>query len=137
MTTHEVLVAAKSYLLNYGWRQNSYGEHGSPRCMLGAVGSVFGIQTGDSDEFDSDQRQDWMAVPYAALRDQTNACVPNWNDEDGRTLGEVIAAFDRAILATAPPLDDTPIFQALETLPAEDYIECLSVLALIPAGALA
>lgn len=126
MTTHMVLVRAKEYLLNHGWQQGNYGGDGGPRCMLGAVRSV---DDSEGDNHPAVQILEGYVCPDGDL-------LNRWNDAEGRTFGEVIAVFDRAILATAPPKPDESPFTALEDLPPEQYIDCLSTLALIPAEAL-
>lgn len=91
MTEHDVLVAAKSYLLNHGWMQGDYGEDGGPRCALGALKSARDVLFGD----------DHPATKRLAAI-VGDWCVCDWNDADDRTFDDVIAAFDEAILATAP-----------------------------------
>lgn len=131
MTTHMVLVRAKEYLLNHGWHQGDFGPDWQcgPRCVAGAIKESGGQTRGEP----------WNKMTFAAfraVRDVVGESPADWNDAPDRTLDEVIAALDAAILATAPPREDSPIFTALEDLPAEQYIEALSVLALIPAEAI-
>lgn len=135
MTTHEVLTRAKAYLLNHGWRHGAAGRHGGPRCAVGAICSVGGFPTLYHDGTHWGQEPALLAAAKA-IGAQVGSQLPGWNDEEGRTFDEVIAAFDRAIIATAPPLDDKPIFEALENLPAETQVDVLSELALMPAEAL-
>lgn len=134
MTTHQVLVAAKAYLLNHGWKQHDYGEDGGPRCMAGAVASVRGVDIFDYTRHPAPVYEVLDAISFG--KGGLGVGVPFWNDDEGRTFDEVIAAFDRAIIATAPPVDDKPIFEALENLPAGTQVDVLSELALMPSEAL-
>lgn len=93
MTTHDVLRKARAYLLEHGWQQGDYGIQGGRRCALGAIKSAR-----DPDTYVSDEHPAVLALGDV-VEDQF---VCRWNDEDGRTLDEVIAAFDKAIIQTAP-----------------------------------
>lgn len=100
--THEVLVAAKAYLLKYGWQQDLYGKDGGPRCMVGAVSSALGCPVAHAEGHDAAFA---LARVLGAGDPETardTIVIPHFNDGEGRTLDEVIDAFDRAILATAP-----------------------------------
>jgi hypothetical protein len=136
MTTHEALKKARAYLLEFGWNHGGAGQHGGPRCAVGAICSVGGFPTLYRDG------KHWGTEPALraashAIGEQVGSQLPGWNDQPGRTFDEVIDAFDKAIIATAPPREDTPIFTALEDLPAEAYLDCLSTLALTSMEALA
>ena len=83
MTTREVLLGAAEYLRKYGWIQWETGNHGGPRCALGALESV------DIDSVYDD-------AEYRLLRTVGASSVVKWNDAPGRTVEEVIAAFEKA-----------------------------------------
>jgi hypothetical protein len=99
MTEHDVLVAAKGYLLNHGWMQGSYGfSPAGPRCLVGAImecasGSavVHGVER-----------------VLNTVEEDVRWGVPVWNDCTARTFDDVIALLDKAILATAPQTADEP-----------------------------
>jgi hypothetical protein len=137
MTTYDVLRAARAYLLEHGWQRGGWGT-GTTSCAGGAIVNVENWRTDAGFLWD----RDLEGHPAArALCDAVGVegdyrPLAQWNDANGRTFDEVIAAFDAAIEATAPPREDTPIFTALEDLSPEQYIDCVSTLALLPAEAI-
>jgi hypothetical protein len=96
MTAHEVLVTARNLLDREGWIQD-YTWTREGRCTVGAVltphlteGSIEAL------ELFADLigcPRDWMAIAH-------------WNDDPDRTKEQVLAVFDTAIAATAPPPPD-------------------------------
>lgn len=96
LSTHEVLVAAKGWLIKGGWQQLKWGSHtDGPFCALGAIGKV---ARGEVAQPAKRAVADEVGIP----RDAPAAELMGWNDAPGRTFEEVIDAFDRAIWATAP-----------------------------------
>jgi hypothetical protein len=110
MTTRDVLVAAKGYLLEHGWMQGDFGEHGAPRCIVGVLGSVSGVVNPRDNEWPQSMYRALVAVEDAASIDTYCDNIANWNDDGGRTFEQVIDAIDRAIVATA---SKTPEVQPL------------------------
>lgn len=101
LTAHDVLTAAKSYLMRHGWVRVNYGDDGGPWCLVGAIQSACrSVNAPDGDLF---------YAARTAVYDVTGSSMPVfvWNDVPGRTFDEVIAALDRAIVATAPA--ETPV----------------------------
>jgi hypothetical protein len=97
VTTKEVLVEARRLIAEKGWAQGDFAldddGHGynydSPRatcyCASGAIRLA-------------------CPEPYGFVRVEKLFCkansieeIPQWNDAEGRTKDEVLAAFDRAI----------------------------------------
>lgn len=102
-SVHRVLVSAKGHLLNRGWRQGQLGAPGAPLCMRGAL---FAAQ--DWEDFEASGGapravKTFQVAAEAALcraleLANTTYALPDWNDMAGRSVDEVIDAFDRAIL---------------------------------------
>ena len=95
MTTHEVLVAARNLIDREGLWCGGFDDGGgtSGTCTWIALREVGGFRRGRA-AADALGRVNGMA-PDASLSD-----LYDWNDS--RTKEEVLAAFDRAIAATAP-----------------------------------
>lgn len=86
MTPAEVLRKAAEYLATRGWKQNTVGEHGGPRCAVGSIWSASGW-TGNRADLDTLVESAWNEM-------EAHLGVPSlarWNDERGRTREEVIA----------------------------------------------
>jgi len=88
-SVEEVLTKAKELILDKGWIQ---GEARSPEgfCTLGAVMEV--------STFDSSWNIKVAAVETYLEKVTGADFIPGWNDEETRTLNEVIDAFDRALI---------------------------------------
>ena len=97
---HRVLVDARNGLARDGWAQRGmpsvHKEGPSPHCALGWLPS-------HPDLFHSAADVLRRVIDLGAY-----GCIAEWNDAPGRTKEEVLAAFDRAIAATAPPPQDWP-----------------------------
>jgi hypothetical protein len=81
------LLRAKEYILDHGWCWGaSRGDNGTV-CVVVALG-------------DTAQDRLFAAVPYftraVGVEDKTGN-IAAWNDTPGRTVHEVLVAFDRAI----------------------------------------
>lgn len=99
MTAADVLRRARAVLVERGWYQGAYSPEDSdqstcPVCAYGAINVATSGKPDDSVD----------AVGFAAeealravVRDIARQGVVPWNDTPGRTLDEVLAAFDRAI----------------------------------------
>lgn len=99
MKPSEVLREARNVLFERGWHQGDFTPLDAddepvadgPVCAYGAIGVVLGdvccegIDTTAVDPF-----------LFAALGVGRDAEIPEWNDEPGRTFGEVIDVFDKA-----------------------------------------
>lgn len=99
MTAHEVLVRARNLIDRVGWLQCSVKGHHDPggHCVATWVATV------------ADDAPAEFEAMYAFGRAIGIGSLPRiyeWNDAPGRTKDEVLAAFDRAIAATAPPPPD-------------------------------
>jgi hypothetical protein len=87
--TRDVLRRAKELLLNRGWCRGPMGmpfapDHNGSLCVAGAIyaaGVSYGVYSYTAEVFG-----------FARPND-----VWKWNDAKGRTLGEVVALFDRAL----------------------------------------
>lgn len=112
MTTHEVLVAARNLIDQDGWWQSGHGCSEGEHCVGLAL-----LACGRNDDAER--------AAYVAFADATGLDVSwptgidvtpiyNWNDDPSRTKAEVLAAFDRAIAATAPPPDFSQLRDHLE-----------------------
>lgn len=102
-TTHEVLVAARNLIDRGGWIQGAVLTSDG-RCAVGALRDTGGaLDTNDE--------------PFWILRRQVGTALSRWNDTPGRTKAEVLAAFDKAIAATAPSPPDLPLPELTETVP--------------------
>lgn len=102
MDAHEVLVKARNYIDQKGWAYRRGGwerEQPTGRCAMNAV---------TCEEVRADRETESGALNLlaeaAGLTDLIE--IPSWNDAPGRTKAEVLAAFDAAISATAPPPED-------------------------------
>lgn len=106
-----VLLKAKALLEANGWHQgNLYDAESTipelmlcPMCLVGAINAaVYGNPTFLT--FDGDQAE----LRFAACRAVNVAIevpfpgeISEWNDTDGRTIADVLAALDTAIAQTA------------------------------------
>ena len=82
MKTSEVLYAAAGYIRERGWIQGSFGEHGRPRCMDGALMSA-------------GCRAPWINVD--SYLDRVCGCASmEFNDKQCKTANEAIAALEIA-----------------------------------------
>ena len=80
------LERAKKLLVNKGWKQNGYRDWEGRRCAVGAL----------VDSSTSSMLPRATLALIDALPDGSD-CVATWNDAPGRTLGQVLALYDRAI----------------------------------------
>lgn len=100
MTIKEILLAARALLLN-GWCLGAYaldirGNQVSPEkdtatsfCMMGAIRRV-------SPNFDRYKHGALYQLESVVPREQGKS-LGWWQDQQGRTLDDVLAAFDKAI----------------------------------------
>lgn len=116
MTVHEVLVKARNKLSDPAvWvKGGAIGrDHRGPHCAATACGSVL---PGTLHAKSADQGL-WLETlrelaKAAGLRHHQR--VAPWNDAPERTHEEVLAAFDKAIAATAPAPDVSFIREPVE-----------------------
>lgn len=84
----QILVTARGRVAS-GWCQHEYESESGAVCALGALG------------FDEDMSNDPAGEAYEARSILRELCgwelIPTWNDMPGRTQGEVVELFDRAI----------------------------------------
>jgi hypothetical protein len=105
MTTHEALVEARNLIERDGWCQWAAADGRGAHCMGGALGRV--TQGDPNCTFTETELAAFRALGEATGTKDYG--IPGWNDKPGRTKEEVLAAFDRAIQATAPhPADPFP-----------------------------
>ena len=106
VTTLEDLFAnALKDLHIFGWMQGDYGMSDGPKCVLGILRmSAFGSTSVDPDAdghiYEEGKRAFLRAIGY----DENDFCpfeflwhITAWNDDDGRTIQEVEAAFKAAL----------------------------------------
>jgi hypothetical protein len=108
VTPADILRGAARYLQLHGWHQGDlYADTPAaitpPACALGAIGmAAFGgrISTAEDGRDESDYRHATDAlIDYLYLTGADVAgtgSLGDWNDEDGRTAAEVIAALNAA-----------------------------------------
>jgi hypothetical protein len=84
----ETLKAARAMIERRWCPQGGSDEMGGV-CIIAALSAVTGWQ---SPEYESARKYVRSAIPNIGTES-----LPEWNDAAGRTQGEVIAAFDRAI----------------------------------------
>lgn len=98
MKTSELLRKAADEIRRRGWRQEDFGSYevDHKNCPVCAWGAVNIVVNGDpwSADLDTETIIDWMATKL-----ELGASVPAWNDEIGRTVEEVLDAFERAAVA--------------------------------------
>jgi hypothetical protein len=105
MTTHEVLVAARNLIDREGWIQNAhYAPEG--RCVRGALSDVTRGKT--------DLGYYHATRAFSDVVDEV--LIGAWNDHPDRTKAEVLAAFDKAIAATAPEPPDPQWSELVEAV---------------------
>lgn len=114
MTTHEVLVAARN-MVQKGW------WHSPDGCREGHVCAGIAIMdAAPSHEVFGFEREAYRTL--ASILGLDIACgagidilpIYQWNDAPGRTVEEVLAAFDKAIAATSPPPPDPSLPELVE-----------------------
>jgi class 3 adenylate cyclase len=90
MNVAEQLRAAAQYIREHGWTRRGFGLHGGPRCMIGAIGSVLGI----------DPQRVSVPVPvvlYGVCGDCSDKQgLVAFNDHDCKTKNDAIAALEIA-----------------------------------------
>ena len=92
MSAADILVAARAELVIHGWTQGLFeAEDGAP-CMLGALRKADGCNPSLVHRSREAERA------YFLLCDAVGDRWPaDFNDDDDRTLAEVLDAYDRAI----------------------------------------
>ena len=91
MTTRETLIAARAAIVACGWAQGCYRNTRGQVCALGAIEAATGRMGAEGEP------------AAAALTLAVGGRLAAWNDAPGRTVEEVLSAFDRAIAATGTP----------------------------------
>ena len=89
MTPADVLREAASYLETRGWKRGDMGNHGGPRCAVGALHSAVGAQ-----DYSHLSCNDEELVEAAwTLAEERIPCqsLSRWNDQPHRTAEEVIS----------------------------------------------
>lgn len=106
MSPHEALVQGRNRI------EGNWGGWGpgqpAGRC---ALGGLYGTHA-DPTAWDGAVRALYRAIGI----DPRVTTIPQWNDTPGRTEAEVLAAYDKAIAATAP----APDFDALYLEPVAE-----------------
>lgn len=90
MTTVEVLRGARALLAVHGWCQEEFLNAAGCYCAAGALNDA----AGSTAQWSNGDSRDARDALKAALGEFS---VLAWNDVPGRTVDEVLAAFDRAI----------------------------------------
>lgn len=91
MTRTTIYSKAADYLMEHGWRQHAKGEHGGPRCALGALFSASGMT--DLSVAQSDETCHAYVEAVRQLTEHVDGNVPAWNNAPERTAEDVILAF--------------------------------------------
>lgn len=106
---HDVLVRARNLIARDGWQRYHYSDSADARrgpfCSTGAIQAA--AEFGPT----------WKPAQLVVER-IVGVYVTLWNDRDGRTEADVLAAFDKAIAATAP----TPDLSFLRTVKVEPEV---------------
>lgn len=102
MTTHEVLVAARNYLEREGWAQGHWPDFGEWIYPPDSPNATCASNVLKRLECDEPERWKARRELLKAIGRDDVADIFRWNDTPGRTKAEVLAAFDKAIAATAP-----------------------------------
>ena len=84
----QTLLRAAEIIRERGLHKHGFGNHGEPRCTLGAI-----AEAANCLEFDSYS----AAVVYLQGRVPSRSVI-RWNDAPGRTAAEVIKALTEAAL---------------------------------------
>jgi len=104
MTTKELLISARELIADpRAWIQDAYSYFSHHKqiecyCGMGAVKRAL-VVAGYWDDNAARLEREWLA--QVALNAVAGGCFIGWQDGAGRTHGEVLAAFDRAIEATS------------------------------------
>ena len=99
LQTHELIDTAADLIETLGWTQGPDGwpstpDHDGPVCAEGGLMLAGGINwaTGPGELVAF-----WQSPAVTAVKNQIGATfIPEWNDEEGRTRGEVIGALRSA-----------------------------------------
>lgn len=102
MTEREIIEGAIRLLRQRGWHQGSYQGRNGELCAFGALSDTFNELCQARRLLDDNRR--WEAAWRTFLRAKEMVCeaadtdlsLPNWNDQEGRTVGEVLDAMERA-----------------------------------------
>ncbi len=98
MTTVEVLRAAKAELQRRGWMQNPPARDDNSPCCAAQALNIYETFSNEFDSFDA------LQMALGIKTDGNTKWLADWNDALGRTVDEVLAAFDKAIaLAESRP----------------------------------
>lgn len=102
MTVKEVLLGAAQVLETRGWCQKQYVDKRGCCCMSGAMQFAMGFDPRTDDMWRSDMSRIWLEA-IAAVESQMGAMdtVIRWNDQQGRTVEEVLSVLEKAAEAAA------------------------------------
>lgn len=84
---------AKDILVSHGWRQWSFGTHGAPHCVIGAIKEAAAIIARDNLRY---HQIAWDAG-YCYGTAIGVVQVQRWNDSPERKLEEIFDGFERAV----------------------------------------
>jgi hypothetical protein len=118
MTTHEVLVKARNRIERTGWTQALTGPRHGPNCIYAACSWEAGTSVGTAKA--ANELRNALELKHPRLS------LMVWNDQSSRTKEEVLAAFDKAIAATAPEPADPLSGQEDDLVKREVEELCLS-----------
>lgn len=89
----DILNQAADYLEAFGWVQETLIDKQGRACLIGSIEKVAGILDKDYNRTDAGE----LVKAYQYLYDQLGHYYPaDWNDEPGRTAGEVIDLLRKA-----------------------------------------
>jgi hypothetical protein len=84
---------ARELIIRDGWTQDQARDHHGRRCAGQAIEDAWMVTE------DALSRTEAIKAMHAVIGSE---CIPHWNDQEGRTYVEVVAAFDRAIERLRP-----------------------------------
>jgi hypothetical protein len=98
--TSEVLRKAADEIRRRGWHQTDYGSDvvAFETCAVCSLGAVNTVVAGDPFAWATVNEDRDLAIA-ALMRSIDDERVPDWNDTEGRTVEEVLDAFERAAQA--------------------------------------
>lgn len=105
---HKALVQARRHIEIFGWTKGEWGSNNiyGPACLVGSIEAGLGMAP-------STIVRTFVPNPVVtkaiyALGFNSVRAATHWNDRSRRTVRKVLKRLDKAILATAPPIEMKP-----------------------------
>lgn len=96
MNAVEILEQAKIKIIDFGWVQGAFYREGEGFCAIGAMSRTISGNYEEYSAMDS-LNNDSYAKAVECMTYSTGGNIIGYNDLEGRTKEEILAAFDRAI----------------------------------------